>query len=150
MPYNSSIKIAAVGLGNNISNQVSVFNLTVTSEIKTNGMEEGAGGVLVYVNTAPNTKITAKEVYNYITIHVAFGTPGNWTRWHNDASTGHEQTVAVTTDGNGEFTFAFSSCAPNGHAEYLNIDFYVTVGSVTKHVHLLRPKGTWAGEGRPN
>ncbi len=149
-PYNSSIKIAAVGLGNNISNQVSVFNLTVTSEIKTNGMEEGAGGVLVYVNTAPNTKITAKEVYNYITIHVAFGTPGNWTRWHNDASTGHEQTVEVTTDGNGEFTFAFSSCAPNGHAEYLNIDFYVTVGSVTKHVHLLRPKGTWAGEGRPN
>ena len=112
-------------------------------------MEEGAGGVLVYIKTAPNTKITAREVYNYLTIHVAFGTPGNWTRWHNDASTGHEQTVEVTTDENGEFTFAFSSCAPNGHAEYVNIDFYVTVGDITKHVHLLRPKGTWAGEGRP-
>lgn len=103
----------------------------------------------MYVKTKPNTSIKAREVYNRTTIHVAFGTPGNWTRWHNDAGNGHEQSVTVTSDSSGSFTFAFSSCAPNGHAEYMNIDFYITVGSVTKHVHLLRPKGTWQGEGKP-
>lgn len=125
-PYNSAVLITACGVGSSVSRTVSIYNLTVTYEIKSSGMEEGAGGALVYVKTKPNTSIKAREVYNRTTIHVAFGTPSNWTRWHNDANSGHEKTVTITSDSSGSFTFAFSSCAPNGHAEYMNIDFYIT------------------------